>query len=68
MLRAHPGSDLERSKTIQILEGDCHPGMNPPSGLRFRTPARWQALSAKTRPQLEGVSTRGCLKVDWRTC
>ncbi|WP_370510723.1 oligopeptide/dipeptide ABC transporter ATP-binding protein, partial [Aeromonas hydrophila] len=62
-----PDPDLERSKTIQILEGDLPSPMNPPSGCVFRTRCPVAGPEcAKTRPQLEGNFDHAvsCLKAD----
>jgi oligopeptide/dipeptide ABC transporter ATP-binding protein len=62
-----PDPDLERSKVIQILEGDLPSPMNPPSGCVFRTRCPVAGPEcAKTRPQLEGNFDHAvsCLKVD----
>ena len=62
-----PDPDLERSKVIQILEGDLPSPMNPPSGCVFRTRCPVAGPEcAKTRPQLEGNFDHAvsCLKAD----
>ncbi|ENY73595.1 murein tripeptide/oligopeptide ABC transporter ATP binding protein OppF [Aeromonas diversa] len=62
-----PDPDLERSKTIQILEGDLPSPMNPPSGCVFRTRCPLAGPEcAKTRPVLEGNFSHAvsCLKAD----
>jgi len=50
-----PDPRLERSKKIQMLEGDLPSPINPPSGCVFRTrcPVA-EAGCAETRPQLKG--------------
>ncbi|UTM56455.1 murein tripeptide/oligopeptide ABC transporter ATP binding protein OppF [Photobacterium sp. CCB-ST2H9] len=61
-----PDPELERSKTIQLLEGDLPSPMNPPSGCVFRTRCP-QATDtcAQKKPQLEGndVHAVSCLNV-----
>ncbi|MDO2946882.1 murein tripeptide/oligopeptide ABC transporter ATP binding protein OppF [Aeromonas simiae] len=62
-----PDPARERSKVIQILEGDLPSPMNPPSGCVFRTRCPEAGPEcAKTRPMLEGNFTHAvsCLKVD----
>jgi oligopeptide transport system ATP-binding protein len=62
-----PDPDLERSKVIQILEGDLPSPMNPPSGCVFRTRCPVAGPEcAKTRPMLEGNFDHAvsCLKAD----
>lgn len=62
-----PDPELERNKTIEMLEGDLPSPMNPPSGCVFRTrcPVA-QAQCAETKPQLNGDETHAvsCLLVD----
>ncbi|MCM0147451.1 murein tripeptide/oligopeptide ABC transporter ATP binding protein OppF [Photobacterium galatheae] len=61
-----PDPELERKKTIQLLEGDLPSPMNPPSGCVFRTrcPQATDACAQK-KPQLEGndVHAVSCLNV-----
>ncbi len=50
-----PDPDLERNKTIELLEGDLPSPINPPSGCVFRTRCPIATdLCAKTKPQLVG--------------
>ena len=61
-----PDPDLERNKTIQILEGDLPSPINPPSGCVFRTRCPIAgAECAKTRPTIQGNDDHAvsCLKV-----
>ncbi|QUJ68317.1 murein tripeptide/oligopeptide ABC transporter ATP binding protein OppF [Photobacterium sp. GJ3] len=61
-----PDPELERSKTIQLLEGDLPSPMNPPSGCVFRTRCPQATEScAQKKPQLEGsdVHSVSCLNV-----
>ena len=50
-----PDPELERTKTIQLLEGDLPSPINPPSGCVFRTrcPKAVDSCS-KAKPQLKG--------------
>ncbi|OOS24388.1 oligopeptide ABC transporter ATP-binding protein OppF [Moraxella porci DSM 25326] len=50
-----PDPDLERSKSVQLLEGDLPSPINPPSGCVFRTrcPKATDAC-AQTKPSLAG--------------
>lgn len=50
-----PDPDLERSKSVQLLEGDLPSPINPPSGCVFRTrcPKATDAC-AETKPSLAG--------------
>ncbi|WP_261835136.1 murein tripeptide/oligopeptide ABC transporter ATP binding protein OppF [Vibrio ishigakensis] len=62
-----PDPKIERSKTIEMLEGDLPSPMNPPSGCVFRTrcPMATEAC-AKHKPVLEGndVHAVSCLHAD----
>ena len=50
-----PDPDLEKNKTIQLLEGELPSPINPPSGCVFRTRCPIAGPEcAKTRPVLEG--------------
>ncbi|CAM3601177.1 murein tripeptide/oligopeptide ABC transporter ATP binding protein OppF [Parendozoicomonas haliclonae] len=50
-----PDPDLERNKTIQLLEGDLPSPINPPSGCVFRTRCpKVQPECAKNKPILQG--------------
>lgn len=52
-----PDPDLEKNKTIQLLEGELPSPINPPSGCVFRTRCPIAGPEcAKTRPVLEGSS------------
>ncbi|MCL6270900.1 murein tripeptide/oligopeptide ABC transporter ATP binding protein OppF [Sansalvadorimonas sp. 2012CJ34-2] len=52
----NPDPDLERNKTIQLLEGDLPSPINPPSGCVFRTRCpKAQESCAKNKPELMGV-------------
>jgi oligopeptide transport system ATP-binding protein len=44
-----PDPDLEKNKTIQLLEGELPSPINPPSGCVFRTAARWPGRNARKR-------------------
>ncbi|CAH1541202.1 murein tripeptide/oligopeptide ABC transporter ATP binding protein OppF [Vibrio owensii] len=61
-----PDPEIERSKKIQMLEGDLPSPINPPSGCVFRTRCP-QATDecAQTRPHIEGsdVHAVSCLHV-----
>ena len=62
-----PDPDLEKAKTIQLLEGELPSPINPPSGCVFRTRCPLAGPEcAKTRPVLEGSFRHAvsCLKVD----
>ncbi len=62
-----PDPDLEKAKTIQLLEGELPSPINPPSGCVFRTRCPLAGPEcAKTRPVLEGsfLHAVSCLKVD----
>ena len=62
-----PDPDLEKNKTIQLLEGELPSPINPPSGCVFRTRCPLAGPEcAKTRPLLEGSFRHAvsCLKVD----
>lgn len=62
-----PDPDLEKNKTIQLLEGELPSPINPPSGCVFRTRCPTAGPEcAKTRPVLEGSFRHAvsCLKVD----
>lgn len=61
-----PDPDLERSKEIELLEGELPSPMNPPSGCVFRTRCpQATAACAEKRPQLEGgdIHAVSCLNV-----
>ncbi|PXF31521.1 peptide ABC transporter ATP-binding protein [Pokkaliibacter plantistimulans] len=50
-----PDPDIERNKTIQLLEGDLPSPINPPSGCVFRTRCPIAVAScAEQRPTLQG--------------
>ncbi|MGY5452739.1 murein tripeptide/oligopeptide ABC transporter ATP binding protein OppF [Agarivorans sp. MS3-6] len=50
-----PDPDLERNKTIQLLEGDLPSPISPPSGCVFRTRCPMATEQcANVKPQLEG--------------
>lgn len=60
-----PDPDLEKNKTIQLLEGELPSPINPPSGCVFRTRCPIAGPEcAKTRPVLEGSFRHAvsCLK------
>lgn len=62
-----PDPDLERNKTIQLLEGELPSPIDPPSGCVFRTRCPIAGPEcAQTRPLLEGSFRHAvsCLKVD----
>lgn len=62
-----PDPDLERNKTIQLLEGDLPSPINPPSGCVFRTRCPLaDAECSKTRPSLKGdaIHAVACVKID----
>ena len=62
-----PDPDLEKNKSIQLLEGELPSPINPPSGCVFRTRCPIAGPEcAKTRPVLEGSFRHAvsCLKVD----
>ena len=62
-----PDPDLERNKTLQLLEGELPSPINPPSGCVFRTRCPVAGPEcAITRPLLEGSFRHAvsCLKVD----
>ena len=62
-----PDPDLEKNKTIQLLEGELPSPINPPSGCVFRTRCPIAGPEcAKTRPVLEGSFRHAvsCLKVE----
>ncbi|WP_438886895.1 oligopeptide/dipeptide ABC transporter ATP-binding protein, partial [Bacillus cereus group sp. Bce002] len=53
-----PDPKKERSKTIQMLEGDLPSPINPPSGCVFRTRCpQATAECAQTKPQIKGNDT-----------
>ncbi|MDO4250332.1 MAG: murein tripeptide/oligopeptide ABC transporter ATP binding protein OppF [Moraxella sp.] len=60
-----PDPELERTKTVQLLEGDLPSPIDPPSGCVFRTrcPIAGEEC-AKTKPTLAGSSVHevACLK------
>lgn len=61
-----PDPELERNKTIQLLEGDLPSPIKPPSGCVFRTRCPLaDADCAKTRPAIQGNDDHAvsCLKV-----
>ena len=62
-----PDPKIERSKTIQMLEGDLPSPINPPSGCVFRTrcPQATEAC-AQTRPSIQGSDQHAvsCLQVN----
>ncbi len=62
-----PDPDLQRTRQIQLLEGELPSPIHPPSGCVFRTrcPLAGEACS-QTRPLLEGSFQHAvsCLKVD----
>ncbi|MFC3912473.1 murein tripeptide/oligopeptide ABC transporter ATP binding protein OppF [Pseudaeromonas sharmana] len=61
-----PDPELERNKTIQLLEGDLPSPIRPPSGCVFRTRCPLaDAECAKTRPSIQGSDDHAvsCLKV-----
>ncbi|NGZ68605.1 ABC transporter ATP-binding protein [Vibrio aestuarianus subsp. cardii] len=62
-----PDPKLERSKKIQMLEGDLPSPINPPSGCVFRTRCPQATdLCAQQKPQIKGsdVHAVSCLHVD----
>ncbi|WED25674.1 murein tripeptide/oligopeptide ABC transporter ATP binding protein OppF [Vibrio sp. DW001] len=62
-----PDPQIERTKVIQMLEGDLPSPINPPSGCVFRTrcPIATEAC-AKQKPELKGTDKHAvsCLHVD----
>ncbi|WP_299013671.1 murein tripeptide/oligopeptide ABC transporter ATP binding protein OppF [uncultured Photobacterium sp.] len=61
-----PDPDLERKKTIELLDGELPSPMNPPSGCVFRTRCSQATAScAEKKPQLMGgdVHAVACLNV-----
>lgn len=62
-----PDPEIERTKKIQMLEGDLPSPINPPSGCVFRTrcPVATEAC-AKQKPQLKGSDRHAvsCIHVD----
>ncbi len=62
-----PDPKIERTKVIQILEGDLPSPINPPSGCVFRTrcPIATEAC-AKQKPELKGTDRHAvsCIHVD----
>ncbi|WP_185835470.1 murein tripeptide/oligopeptide ABC transporter ATP binding protein OppF [Vibrio cholerae] len=59
-----PDPNIERNKTIQMLEGDLPSPMNPPSGCVFRTRCpQATAECAKTKPVIKGsdIHSVSCL-------
>ncbi|WP_019672726.1 murein tripeptide/oligopeptide ABC transporter ATP binding protein OppF [Psychrobacter lutiphocae] len=60
-----PDPEIERNKTIELLEGDLPSPINPPSGCVFRTrcPIADEGC-AQTKPKLEGTAEHqvACLK------
>ncbi|MDB1123467.1 murein tripeptide/oligopeptide ABC transporter ATP binding protein OppF [Vibrio algarum] len=62
-----PDPEIERTKVIQMLEGDLPSPINPPSGCVFRTrcPIATEAC-AKQRPHLKGTDKHAvsCIHVD----
>lgn len=62
-----PDPKLERSKNVQLLEGDLPSPLNPPSGCVFRTRCPLaDSECAKIRPVLKGDETHrvACIKVN----
>nr|WP_238116892.1 murein tripeptide/oligopeptide ABC transporter ATP binding protein OppF [Vibrio cincinnatiensis] len=61
-----PDPEIERNKTIEMLEGELPSPMNPPSGCVFRTRCPIAtAECAQHKPPLQGTETHSvaCLKV-----